>query len=1200
MPPLIDEIKDGQWLGVTVRSQGPGGKVLVCAHRYVRRGADFQWGQGLCYTLTQYLDYDESWEPCKGRPTNKAHEQYGYCQAGTSGVLMNDTAVIGTPGPYTWRGTMYVISVSDDFLNRDKTFYYSPHQEEDSPVDKYSYLGMSVTAANFFGNKLSYAAGAPRANGTGQVVLFVQQPPANPMSLQLILHGEQFASSFGYEITNADINGDTLPDLIVGAPFYFSREEGGAVYIFMNNAEHCLDCHEPIKLTGKPESRFGFAIANLGDLNKDGCDDIVVGAPYEDNGVVYIYLGSSNGIITTPAQIIKPQDLPVLNQPDKTFGYSLSGGLDLDQNGYPDLLIGAYEHDSVIVLRSRPIIGIVTTITPEKNLQNIDPNKQGCSKDPNSNHTCFTFNTCCYIESRVRLTRGSQNLNLNYSIEAEKFLGSNRKFSRVWFGSNSKGRPHSVKKSIILRPDSSRDGQLSHCEEETVYIAENTSDIQSPIKFLLTYSLNQREPRQVSPGSALPLIDDYPILNQQEATKTFKASFQKDCGDDICQSELLTEASLQLPTGREPNTWDLTLGDQKEVEMYVITNNFNESAYEAQLFISHPPSLTYISHIAENKRQTCIRTNNTLVVCSIGNPFKKGDVAKIILRFNPEGLEDYESHLKFVVFANSTSEEKKPQGPLELFTNVIRRAEVGLTGAVRPEQVFYGGEVKGEYAMEYRDDIGSRVLHSYQVTNKGPWRVSSLVVSIEWPFQVGNDKPQGKWLLYLDEKPIVESLVNYSSPMAALVLTDSSQLTALKSYQTKLCIPTLNQMICKNMCLIAVTSDSQHLGASRIFQVTCCNITPQSCACAPHLELPISPLLHDISSFSRSVNIIEACCCDLVRGGHSEVKQLGPSRSPSTRKRLHTVMEEMVLPVLELIQFVDTRWSSEYNMLSRLHAVRKAVGAELANSENNIEILTEVEWKQAAGIVEVLGPLADATKEINKALKSRFSFYDSDPIFCPSMLCDPRFRGVLIDDMVAVNTLAIEVKKLSDKSSLEPNVKDEHPSCSSSSSGLWSSFDSIPNTTQPAIDNNSEVKDYLNEPRVPISGGGKRVLENTLMSPRLWNSTLVEDYPKVNQVNITSRAKIHLPESLNIRQTNTQDDEAYVVTTAFPDLIDQQEPEAVPIWIIVVAVVAGLLLLILLTLVLWKLGFFKRRRPDPTLSGNLEKSHREDNGDYSS
>nr|CAD7262142.1 unnamed protein product [Timema shepardi] len=48
-----------------------------------------------------------------------------------------------------------------------------------------------------------------------------------------------------------------------------------------------------------------------------------------------------------------------------------------------------------------------------------------------------------------------------------------------------------------------------------------------------------------------------------------------------------------------------------------------------------------------------------------------------------------------------------------------------------------------------------------------------------------------------------------SSPMTSLVLTDSSQLTALKSYQTKLYIPTLNHMICKIMCLAAVTSDSQ-------------------------------------------------------------------------------------------------------------------------------------------------------------------------------------------------------------------------------------------------------------------------------------------------------------------------------------------------------------------------------------------------------
>lgn len=67
-----------------------------------------------------------------------------------------------------------------------------------------------------------------------------------------------------------------------------------------------------------------------------------------------------------------------------------------------------------------------------------------------------------------------------------------------------------------------------------------------------------------------------------------------------------------------------------------------------------------------------------------------------------------------------------------------------------------------------------------------------------------------------------------------------------------------------------------------------------------------------------------------------------------------------------------------------------------------------------------------------------------------------------------------------------------------------------------------------------------------------------------------------------------------VETIVYPDLSDLQEPEPVPIWIIIGSIIAGLFLLILLTLLLWKLGFFKRRRPDPTLSGNLEK-HREEN-----
>lgn len=121
-------------------------------------------------------------------------------------------------------------------------------------------------------------------------------------------------------------------DLLVGAPFYFNRQQevGGAVYVYMN-AGGRFHSEPTVVLMGSGGSAFGMAIAAAGDLNQDGyqgeaaaqcwrliisnqlgwCDvvmwccvsDFAVGAPFHDTGCVMIWTGGKEGISAEPSQV---------------------------------------------------------------------------------------------------------------------------------------------------------------------------------------------------------------------------------------------------------------------------------------------------------------------------------------------------------------------------------------------------------------------------------------------------------------------------------------------------------------------------------------------------------------------------------------------------------------------------------------------------------------------------------------------------------------------------------------------------------------------------------------------------------------------------------------------------------------------------------------------------------------------------------
>lgn len=96
-----------------------------------------------------------------------------------------------------------------------------------------------------------------------------------------------------------------------------------------------------------------MSLAALGDINQDGFGDFAVGAPYDGvdgRGAVYIYHGSRNGPLEKASQVIYAEDVAGTDRL-ATFGFSVAGGLDLDGNMYPDLVVGAYNADKAIVFK---------------------------------------------------------------------------------------------------------------------------------------------------------------------------------------------------------------------------------------------------------------------------------------------------------------------------------------------------------------------------------------------------------------------------------------------------------------------------------------------------------------------------------------------------------------------------------------------------------------------------------------------------------------------------------------------------------------------------------------------------------------------------------------------------------------------------------------------------------------------------------
>ena len=111
----------------------------------------------------------------------------------------------------------------------------------------------------------------------------------------LVISGVDSSTGFGRSVSSVgDLNSDSFDDLIIGSPFADVNngnysDEGESYIIFGGNDGFAaeLDTNDLVDIgslviTGAKDSNSGYSVGNAGDVNGDGIDDVIIGAPDAD------------------------------------------------------------------------------------------------------------------------------------------------------------------------------------------------------------------------------------------------------------------------------------------------------------------------------------------------------------------------------------------------------------------------------------------------------------------------------------------------------------------------------------------------------------------------------------------------------------------------------------------------------------------------------------------------------------------------------------------------------------------------------------------------------------------------------------------------------------------------------------------------------------------------------------------------------
>uniref|UniRef100_A0A671S3J8 Integrin alpha-5-like n=1 Tax=Sinocyclocheilus anshuiensis TaxID=1608454 RepID=A0A671S3J8_9TELE len=702
------EFKSHQWFGATVRVHED--SVLACAPLYSWRAkedtprADTT---GSCFlsvkNFTKFVEY----APCR----TEFHERkgQGYCQGGFSADFTQEgKVVLGGPGSYFWQGQV-ITAVKQEIV---KAYYpgffltsvngqIQTKQKKEITFDD-NYMGYSVAVGEFSGDDdEDFVTGVPRG---------------------VRLHGQVRESSQTINLFKFVVHiTSRMTDLLVGAPMFMVRdsdgrlEELGRVYVYMQNGPLDLTPQLP-HLTGTQMfGRFGSSITPLGDLNQDGYNDVAISCPFggeNKQGLVLIYNGHAGGLREKPSQVIAGQWASgTTSALPASFGYALRGGKDLDNNGYPDLIVGAFGADAAVLYRSRPIVNTSATLTVNPTM--INPEEKVCtiSRGNEILHvSCVNLSFCLSANGKHL----PNHLEFNVEVQLDRLKQQQK-------GAAQRALFLDTQLPALQRTLTVPNGARV-CSDTKIYLQDEKDfrDKLSPIFVALNFSLN--------PQAAADRYGLRPILNYQTAELIEqKAQILLDCGEDnICVPDLKLSVK------------EVYMGDDNSLTLTFNAKNDGGGAYEAELYVVLPPEADY-SGIARNNESlaqlTCsYETENQTryLSCDLGNPMKSGTSLWAGLRFTVPRLKD--TH-KFVQFDLQISL------PVPSLFHFPVSLYLSFYSVSRPDKVFFPPpNWKLTKNVMVEQDVGPSVQHTYELVNNGPSRISHTLLQLKCPMRLQSNR----------------------------------------------------------------------------------------------------------------------------------------------------------------------------------------------------------------------------------------------------------------------------------------------------------------------------------------------------------------------------------------------------------------------------------------------------------------------------